>query len=258
MNALRLWCRSDEVRMWVLCLPPGGGSAQQFRSWSDRLPPILGVAAVELPGHGSRSDEPAPTDLDALLDELAADVVPLLGRPVMLFGHSMGAVLAVDLARKLRAARGWRPAALAAAASEPPDRPLPAGLCTASDEELTGLLHAWGGTSGELLADRRYLAEVLPVVRADLALMTGRAHRDEAPLDCPVHTYLGEDDTTVDAKEAAEGWARQTRAGHTVRTFPGGHFFPHELQEQMLTALVEDADAAVDGRLRAAEGVTHG
>ncbi|MET9451267.1 thioesterase II family protein [Streptomyces cinerochromogenes] len=258
MNSLRLWYRSEEVRMWLLCLPPGGGGAHQFRSWTDRLPLALGVAAVELPGHGARSAEPPRTDLDALCAELAADVVPLLGRPVLLYGHSMGAVIAHDLAQLLRAERGWRPAALVAAAGDPPDRPLPAGLDALSDADLTGLLRAWGGTTAELLDDPRYLAETLPLVRADLALVGGRAAREVPPLDCPVHVYLGARDTTVDARLAAEGWAGRTTAGHTVRTFPGGHFFPQQSPDEMLTALVEDADAAVGGRLLAAEGVAHG
>lgn len=255
MNALRLWSGGDEVRMWLLCLPPGGGAARQFRSWPGRLPPALGVAAVEYPGHGSRSDEPPASGAGVLVAELARDVVPLLGRPVVLFGHSMGAILALDLARALRTERGWRPAALVAAASEPPDRPLVPAGATASDEELTALLRAWGGTSDELLADGGYLAETLPVIRADLALMAGRAHGDEPPLDCPVHTYLGEGDASVDAAKAREGWARQTRAGHTARAFPGGHFFFQESADRVLAALIDDANAAVGGRL---QGVTHG
>ncbi len=95
-------------------------------------------------------------------------------------------------------------------------------------------------------------------MRADLALVGGRTARDLPPLNCPVHVYLGARDTTVDARLRGRGLAGRTTAGHTVRTFPGGHFFPQQSPDETLTALVEDADAAVGGRLLAAEGVAHG
>lgn len=254
MTSLRTWSDPDEARMWLLCLPPGGGGAHLYRDWADRLPAALGVAALEPPGRGSRSGEPPALDEEALIAEFAADCRPLLGRPVALFGHSMGAILALDLAHRLRAERGWSPAVLIAAASEPPDaKPVETPIETsepgAADEALVEQLGAWGGTPEELLADREYLAEVIPVVRADLAMMAGRTARAEAPLSCPVHVYLGADDTAVDADAAEQGWARQTNAGHVVRVFPGGHFFPVLCADLLAAALTDAADSAVGGAL---------
>lgn len=249
MTSLRMWSEPDETRMWLLCLPPGGAGAHLYRDWAARLPVALGVAALEPPGRGARSGEPPALDERALIAEFAADCRPLLGRPVVLYGHSMGALLALDLARQLRADRGWRPAALIAAASEPPDAP-PVGVAAdATPQELVQQLRAWGGTADELLADPEYLAEVVPVLRADLAMMAGRVEYAQSPLSCPVHVYLGADDDAVDATAAAEGWARQTDAGHSVRVFPGGHFFPAQAPDELIAAITDDADAAVGGLL---------
>jgi pyochelin biosynthetic protein PchC len=249
MNALRLWSRADEARMWLLCLPPGGGGARLFKSWADGLPKGLGVAALELPGRGGRRDEPFCSDVGELVGQLARDIAPLLERPVMLFGHSMGAILAFDLARLLRTERGWRPMALIAAASEAPDQRLVPASAAASDEQLVQWLRRWGGTSEALLASPEFLAEVLPVLRADLALMEARVHRDQAPLDCPIRVYLGALDPTVNGPSAEQGWARHTTAERPARTFPGGHFFVQESAELVLAALAEDANTAVGGQL---------
>lgn len=250
MNALRVWSQADEVRMWLLCLPPGGGSARLFKDWAGLLPDGLGVAALELPGHGARLAEPPAATIEDAVAELADAAAPLLSRPVMLFGHSMGAVLALDLAHELRARRGWSPVALVAAASEPPERTtVPEASPDASDEELVAWLRGLGGTSDELLASREFLTEMLPALRADLTLVARRTQRAAAPLDCPLHVYTGERDPTVDRPAAERGWATHTTREQVPRSFPGGHFFVQESAELVLAALAEDANAAVGGRL---------
>jgi len=204
MTSLRLWSTDDEARMWLVCLPSGGGSAHGFRSWSGGLPATLGMAALELPGHGSRAMERPARNAGELVAALAADLAPLLSWPVIFFGHSMGAILALDVTRALRASHGWRPSALVVAASSPPDK-FPAAAVPLSDNELAVMLRGWNGTSDELFADSAYLAEILATLRADLELMTARVHRDEAPLDCPIHVYLGSDDATVNVEAAVTG-----------------------------------------------------
>ncbi|MEU7600748.1 alpha/beta fold hydrolase [Streptomyces sp. NPDC040724] len=250
MNALRVWSEADEVRMWLLCLPPGGGSARLFKDWPELLPEGLGVAALELPGHGGRLEEPAATSFEDAVAELADAATPLLERPVMLFGHSMGAVLALDLAYELRARRGWSPVALVAAASEPPERRKVSQTSSdASDEELVTWLRDLGGTSEKLLGSREFLSEMLPALRADLDLVAHREQRAQPPLDCPLHVYLGEQDPTVDGPPAERGWAAHTTREQPPRSFPGGHFFVQESVGPVLAALAEDANAAVGGRL---------
>lgn len=250
MNVLRLWSKADEARMWLLCLPPAGSVTRMFQSWPEGLPEGLGVAALELPGRGGRTGGPRAETVDEVVAELARAAAPLFDRPVVLFGHSMGAILAFDLARALRAGHGRRPRALIAAASEAPDQPLGSqGAATAPDEQLLGWLRKWGGTSEELLTSPEFVTEVLPMLRGDLALIEARVHRDEPPLDCPVRVYLGALDATVDGPAAEAGWARQTTAARPARVFPGGHFFVQESTGRVLAALAEDADAAVGGHL---------
>ncbi|MET8457489.1 thioesterase II family protein [Streptomyces parvulus] len=226
MNALRVWSKTDEVRMWLICLPPGGGDARLFRDWAGRLPEGLGVAALELPGRGGRKGEPWADGAEAAVGEFADAVEPLLERPVLLFGHSMGAVLALDLAHELRARHGREPLALIAAASEL-SRPRTPTILTSAE----------------------FLAELLPVLRADLGVAADRNPGARAPLTCPVHVYLGEQDPMVDGLAAQRDWAAQTTREQPPRSFPGGHFFVQETAGPVLAALAEDADAAVGGRL---------
>ncbi|MGW5042700.1 thioesterase II family protein [Streptomyces parvulus] len=249
MNALRVWSKTDEVRMWLICLPPGGGDARLFRDWAGRLPEGLGVAALELPGRGGRKGEPWADGAEAAVGEFADAVEPLLERPMLLFGHSMGAVLALDLAHELRARHGREPLALIAAASELSRPRTPTIRPEASDDDLVRWLRDLGGTPEELLTSAEFLAELLPVLRADLGVAADRNPGARAPLTCPVHVYLGEQDPMVDGLAAQRDWAAQTTREQPPRSFPGGHFFVQETAGPVLAALAEDADAAVGGRL---------
>ncbi|MFC7985725.1 thioesterase II family protein [Streptomyces sp. NPDC057336] len=249
MNALRVWSKTDEVRMWLLCLPPGGGEARLYKDWAGRLPEGLGVAALELPGRGSRKGEPWAAGTEDAVAGFADAAAPLLERPVLLFGHSMGAVLALDLAHELRARHGREPLALIAAASELSRRRSAEISPDASDEDLVRWLRDLGGTPEELLTSPEYLAELLPVLRADLRVAARRPQRATVPLGCPVHVYLGEQDPMVDGAAAQRDWAARTTREQPPRSFPGGHFFVQESAGPVLAALAEDADAAVGGRL---------
>ena len=233
--------------MWVLCVPPAGGAAHLYRGWASRLPPALGVAAVTLPGRGSRGGEPLAADAEAVVAELAHYVAPLFDRPVVIFGHSMGALLALDLARGLSADGARRVAALVVAASEPPGHP-PTPI-PATDRVLADQVRTWGGTVPELMADEEYLGEMLRVLRADLDLVATRRDRPAPPLNCPVHVYLGEADVATPVEPTVAGWAAQTAVGHAIRVFPGGHFFVQDVEDDVLAGLLADADAAVGGRL---------
>jgi pyochelin biosynthesis protein PchC len=245
MSWLRYWSPPDEARMWLLCLPPGAGAAHLYRGWAAALPPRVGVVAVELPGHGARSDEPPVRHLEDLLPPLTAAVAPLLDRPTVLFGHSMGGMVAHELALRLAERR---PLGLVAAGCESPDRyVMPAGSAGAPEAELLDQVRGWGGTGEELLADPAYRTVLLDVLRADLALAASRPPGPRPAVDCPVFAYVGADDPWVTPADA-EGWLAAGTGSGAVRTFPGGHFFPYERPE-VPRQLAADLDACVELRL---------
>lgn len=247
---LRDWSTHDEVVVRLVCFPGAGSGPQVFRRWVRRLPPSVGLLAVELPGHGARLQEPLPVSVSTVVDgPLRDEVRALLDRPLVVFGHSMGALLALELCRGIGAGAGWRPALFVAAACARPEAGhVPPDVARMSDAELLEFLRASGGTASELLADREYLELLVPVVRADLRLISEHRIGTEPVLGCPVRAYVGADDPTV-TRERAQGWARQGCDG-AVLTFPGGHFFFQDAEDAVIRQLCHDIEDAV-GRLPA-------
>ncbi|QYC41593.1 Linear gramicidin dehydrogenase LgrE [Nonomuraea coxensis DSM 45129] len=240
-----LWTSVPEPRpdaeIRLFCLPYAGGGSVEYAQWAALLPPSVEVVPVHLPGRERRIRERPHTGMDRLVPELADALEPALARPYALFGYSMGAWVAFELARELRRRGARPPRALLAAAAAPPDGPRGESRHDLPDPALVAWMRRLGGSHGMPLEDERLLAVVLPRVRADLAVTDTHVHRPEPPLACPVHVYTGADDEVVPPGEARL-WARQAGGVFTCRVLPGGHFFLHERRRELLACIVNDLE----------------
>ena len=223
----------------LFALPYAGGGASVYQAWRGRLPGGVELWAVQLPGHETRLNEPLIGNLTTLTGALVEAMRgPLLDRPFVLFGHSLGALVAFELARALRRASLPAPAHLLVSGCEPPPRP-PSGtpLHTRPDAELIAHLRKLNGTAPALLADAEYLSLLLPVFRKDLELAETYLAEPEPPLAMPLTAFGGLADSMP--REALERWRAHTVRFGGARLLPGHHFFLNTHRELLLAALSE-------------------
>ncbi|MFJ6793249.1 thioesterase II family protein [Streptomyces sp. NPDC091268] len=215
----------EDTRARLLCLPHAGGAAGFYFPLHQVLAPDVEVLAVQYPGRQDRLREPGIDDVGALADGIVAALLPLPDdRPLALFGHSMGATVGYEVARRLEHGAGVRPAALFASGRRAPSRHREEWAHLKDDAGLAEELLLLGGTDGELLADPGLLRMVLPAVRVDYRAIETYRHRPGPELGCPIVVLTGSDDPRVTLDEAAD-WRRHTSGEHTVDVFPGGHFY---------------------------------
>ncbi|WP_308298832.1 alpha/beta fold hydrolase [Streptomyces sp. GESEQ-35] len=214
----------------LLCFPYAGGGASAYARWERGLArrgAAVDVLAVRLPGREGRFAEPRRTELAPLVAELDAELGPVLdadGPPVLLYGHSMGALLAYEIVRRRRQRGARLPSAALLAAYRAPQLPPPRiGGPDASDEELARELAALGGLPPVLLGHPEWLPALLPVVRDDLGLCAD-AEGTADPVDVPLHLFAGETDELVPRADVRE-WRTCAARGWELWTVPGGHFF---------------------------------
>lgn len=215
---------------WLCCLPHSGGSASAFTRWADRLPPAAGLMAVEYPGRGSRFSQPAFTEFDSFVDALAGAVIPSFDRstPLVLFGHSLGARAAFELARRL-AQQGRTPAALLVSGASAPHVPSPwSPIAHLSDREFLAELRARFGlpVPDEVAASDAYaeiLDLLLPVVRADLAVYESYRFVPGPRLECPIVALLATDDRSLQPA-GMEAWRELTSGAFTLERTEGDHW----------------------------------
>ena len=204
----------------LVCFPHAGGSASFFRAWGEHLPG-MSVHAVRYPGRAERIAEPPAEDLRLLAEGVADAVASIADRPLVLFGHSMGAAVALETARSL-AARGVAVAHVIASGSRDGALPGPdeLGDDDPGDAETIRQLLERGGTDPELAADPAFQELVLPYVRADGRMFHSYVHRAEPALPCPVTTIVGDADPDADRRP----WSGLTPA-FRERVVAGDHFY---------------------------------
>lgn len=239
------WRPTPGARLRLFCLPHTGGGAGTYRSWAHRMPPEIELVAIRLPGRETRFREPPFTRLDELVPRLVTAVRPWLDRPHAWFGHSLGTLVAFEACRFL--ARSGLPAPLRLQVAGKPAPHLPARhppVHAAATPDLVNRLRLLGGTPAELL-DEAVLGVLLPTLRADFALSETYVCRPAPPLDCPISVFGGAEDPLTTVAEL-QAWHGYSTAAGTLRMFDGGHFFPHEEQEQLLPLMVADLLAGLD------------
>ncbi|MEI7033280.1 thioesterase II family protein [Streptomyces pratensis] len=233
----------------LVCLPFAGAGPSFFAPWQELAPEGLRVLPVSLPGREKRFPEPAYTSAGPAVEDAYAQVATALGEGpgggrLVLFGHSMGAVLAYELAHRIeRSAARSRPAALVVSGAPGPwtqrtDRA--AGL---PDEEFAARVRAFAGYGHPALEDPQMRELLLPVLRADVLLHETYVPSTDRRLAMPVLSVRGRDDTLVGAAQAAE-WERATTGGLSVAELAGGHMYLTERPGALLGLVAAETRAA--------------
>ena len=229
-----------EARLRLFCFPHAGGSAFTFRNWSDFLPKRVEICAVQLPGRGSRIHEPPLTKISALVPILARAIIGYEDIPMVFFGHSMGAIIAFELARYLRKARNVNLVHLFVSGRRAPQIPLDEPMThNLPEPEFLETLRTLNGTPKEVFENPELLELMIPVLRADFAVCQTYDYAHEPPLDCPITAFGGLRDSEV-TREQLEAWRRQTAASFSLRMLPGDHFFINSAQPLLLELMSRD------------------
>ncbi|MEU7578414.1 alpha/beta fold hydrolase [Streptomyces sp. NPDC041068] len=235
-------------RVRLVCFPHAGGTASFFRTWPDGLPGDVEVLAVRYPGREDRIAEPCATSMREFVDAVTADLLPSADRPLALFGHSMGASVAHEVAHRLASEHGRAPAALLVSARSAPHRLRRSGLGDLDDDALITHVRGRGAPSSAALDHPELRELALPVLRADYRMLDAYAGTATTrPLAVPVTAYYGEGDEGQSEPEAF-AWSAVAGAGFAARGFAGDHFYlvprEAELLDDIATRLARSTGEA--------------
>ncbi|MDG5809203.1 alpha/beta fold hydrolase [Streptomyces ossamyceticus] len=222
-----LWVRryhpAPDAPHRLLCLPYAGGSASYFFPVSRALSPRVDVLAVQYPGRQDRRHEPCVESVEALADLLVDVVKPWADRPLSLFGHSMGASVAFELALRLEDL-GIVPHMLFASGRRAPGAHRDERVHERDDQGLLEEIKRLDGTASDLFDDEEMLRVILPVVRSDYRAAETYRHDGGPRLTTPVVAFVGDDDPKVTLEEARM-WRDHTSGPFELEVFRGGHFY---------------------------------
>jgi medium-chain acyl-[acyl-carrier-protein] hydrolase len=228
---------ADSATMHVYCFPYAGGGTWLFRTWPNQLAADIAVYPIKLPGRADRIREAAVTDMHALADTLSEQLAHNLRRPYVLFGCSMGAILAYECALRLSEHGAPDPALLIAATA-----PAPSMLHVANpihklpDGPFLRSLQARFDNPMLASLNQEILPLVLPSLRGDITMYeTYQSNRENATLNCPIYAIGGLQDNITETEIRA--WAHHTTGPFTVDMIPGGHFVIHNNEALFMNLL---------------------
>ncbi|MGW0810706.1 thioesterase II family protein [Nonomuraea sp. NPDC002799] len=219
--------RNPTANVRLYCLPYAGGGTRIFESWPARLGEEVEVCPILLPGREDRIAEPPLSRLADLVPALLDGLAPTMSKPFAIYGHSMGGLVAFELARRLSAEGARMPVHLYVSGCGPV--PIPAGrrMGELPDDEFIDGLKEMNGTPPEFFDDRDLVDLLLPTIRADFRLSEDSSAREGVRLPVPMTAFAGEHDTNAPPEEV-ERWREHAAAGFGFHVYPGDHFFMHD------------------------------
>lgn len=222
----------------LLCLPFAGAGASVFADWRP-LSQRLDVLPVQLPGREKRFTEACYTDVHQAVAGLVPEIAPLLDpdQDIIVFGHSLGAVLAYEVTHALAAHPGLSVSGLVVSGSPDPwssRRDRATGL---ADVDFLNRVAEFAGYSHPALTDPMMCELLLPMLRADVQMHEDYQPRSAEPLDVPIVMVRGDTDSLISDSQVA-GWSKATRSRSHAVTLPGGHMYLTERPGELL-ALIE-------------------
>jgi medium-chain acyl-[acyl-carrier-protein] hydrolase len=221
----------------LFCFPYAGGGASIYRQWQAQMVDGINVCPVQLPGREDRIEDPLCNNMQRLIEEMAYHLNDFFTVPFALFGHSMGGMIAYELACYLCNGQGAPPVHLFISASFPPhmlkQRP---PLHRLPEAEFADMMSSGGGIPKAILQNEELKELLLPILRADFALIENTIHDKHGALDIPFTAFSGTEDSAV-SPETVDGWHGYTQGPFTRKIVPGNHFFINSARSAVIKTI---------------------
>ncbi|WDE03340.1 thioesterase [Thalassomonas viridans] len=209
----------------LICFPYAGGNAATYTPWTKQLGENVDLIAIQAPGRAARLFETPYDEMEPLVDELLPLIVPLLDKPVIFFGHSLGSRVAFELLTRLKARGLSLPVHFIASGSAgPQEKALRKPTYHLSDDEFKAELSDLNGTPKAVLENEELMSLFLPLLRADFKIAETYRYTSDITLDCPLTILGGEDDTDIPLSRL-QTWQEFFSSPADIQMLSGDHFF---------------------------------
>jgi surfactin synthase thioesterase subunit len=232
---IRRFSPAPDAPARLVCLPHAGGSASYYLPVAKALSPAVDVIAVQYPGRQDRRAEPCVETVGELATQVFESLRSLTDKPLTLFGHSMGASVAFEVALRLEEI-GVTPVAVVVSGRRAPSLSTDDGIHLLDDTGLIAEVKKLGGAGSQLLDDPDILQLALPAIRGDYTAAETYRSAPDRSVTCPILALTGDNDPKVSLAEA-RAWSGHTSGEFELRVFPGDHFYIDEHVPDVIAAI---------------------
>ena len=228
---------SNEAKLRLICFPFAGGSASFFHSWQALLADQIELIAIELPGRASRISEAFINNGEELLDQLEKLDELYKDKPFAFFGHSMGAHIAFELARRLEKNKLTLPVHLFVSGRQAPQlKSKKKILHVLPEDEFIKEIASLNGMPKDVLENEELMELVSPVLREDCKLLETWGYVESEKLKVKITAMFGDEDPSAN-KDTVKEWAKLSSEDFNTNNFPGDHFFINTDKHAVVAAI---------------------
>ena len=222
---------SDRLR--IFCFPYAGGGASIYRNWNTYFKPGMKCYPIQLPGRENRISDIPYKEMDKLVDDVVSALLQYLNTNYILFGHSMGAKIACEVAAALEQYNHVQnPCHLIVAGSQAPHIPDPNPLHNLPEDKFIEGIKKYSGMSEEFLENKELMKLFMPLFRADFVLDETYAFK-KRNFEFPVSALYGSQDEGSEP-ETDESWSEYTNRHYDKKIFKGDHFFIKSQEKEVV------------------------
>jgi surfactin synthase thioesterase subunit len=209
----------------LVVFPHAGAGTTPYRRLATECAREFRPVIVRLPGRETRLREPAFRQMGSLVSAMLPALLPVLEARPVLYGHSMGALVAFEAARQASRDYGLEPAHLVVSGCSAPRTRTPRQIrYTLSDSELWQSVCDLNGMSDEIAGNVTMQRLVLPALRGDFEVSDTYRYSPGPLLACPIDALGGSEDEEAPV-DGMPGWAQETTGPFRLHVLPGDHFF---------------------------------
>ncbi|MER7671702.1 alpha/beta fold hydrolase [Kitasatospora sp. NPDC096128] len=227
---------SDFAPARIVIFPHAGGSASYYMDYANALAPYADVLAVQYPGRQNRFAEPTIDSVPDLAEQVYQELRGWVDRPILFFGHSMGAAVAFEVTRRFARDGLAGPERLFVSAGRAPSLPRDTAVHLMSDAGMLAEIVRLGGTDERILDVPALRELIIPSLRADYTAIETYQVPADVVVPQPITALVGETDANATVEQVAQ-WERHTSGGFSLRVFPGGHFYVAEQVDAVVRLL---------------------
>ncbi len=234
----------------LICFHSMGVGASLFTRFLLNPPEDYDILAVQTPGREERLAEPVAQSVTELVDQIVPNLRPLFDRPVVIWGHSFGGIVAWEVIRELH---GCVPVHFMVTGTEAPHE---APKWQKREIMLKAMVPE--NSAEYLLSQSRYVDDaeffkmILPGMRRDMPLLQTYSFRESAPFDCPMTAFAARQDDMVYTDRIRE-WSAYTHAGFELIEVDGDHWFLDRNRELITATMYEIARSVIAQRTQSAD-----
>jgi len=232
-----------QPKVRIIAFPFAGGSGGAYQAWQPYLHPSIEVIAYTAPARTSRFVEPAIGNMKGLVEDAWEQLSQYLDKPCILFGHSLGGLLAFEFLIKYKNTKDAMPLHFLSSARGAPHLKVMQGWTQKSDKDFIASLSELGGIHPDVAANPDLLELMLNALRADISIVEYFKPTEDGPFSCPATIFGGDSDNRVSIEDLKQ-WQQYFIQNVDVNVLEAGHFYLDTHAKEICEKLNSIASAA--------------